>query len=356
MTSALLSLTAHQGHLTRATQNLATALSNGSSSADAIAHAVNRLERQLDRYVDSQMAAAVLCADEGQVALLDRRVDGAITAAEIQLGQAAKMKSTMHTTSSSTVAKSVPKKVTFRPLDHDNVQLWMRQVEDVFDVMGIDNQLSRFTTLTTLLNDSEATVIQTVTMADPRPPDVFDQAKRLLLARYERPVHERLSRAIAMEGFEADESPSQWLARFRQTRGECTIDDLDRWALIRRMPPSLHPTIEAMQPPPPLEEFVKHADRLIKTVEKQNLSVCAISSTTNDIPTVEAEVQAITDNRKKNSKVKVAKRQSGQQNRVCWFHKRFGNDAHTCEGDWCIGCKEGLAVRQHKRQGNEQGE
>ena len=102
MTSALLSLTAHQGHLTRATQNLATALSNGSPSADAIAHAVNWLERQLDRYIDSQMAAAVLCADEGQVALLDRRVDGAITAAEIQLGQAAKINSTKPSTSSST--------------------------------------------------------------------------------------------------------------------------------------------------------------------------------------------------------------------------------------------------------------
>ena len=145
MTSALLSLTAHYGHLTRATKNLAVTLSNVSPTADAIAHAVNRLEKQLDNYIDSQMAAAVLCADEDQVALLDRRVDEDITAAEIQLQHAVQMNGTTPATSSSTVTKSAPKKVTFRPLDHNNIQLWVRQVEDVFDAMGIDNQLNPFT-------------------------------------------------------------------------------------------------------------------------------------------------------------------------------------------------------------------
>ena len=357
MASAMLSLTALHGHLTRATKNLAATLSDASSTADAIAHAKSKLEKQLDKYIEAQMAAVELCADEDEVTLLDRRVDEGINAAEVQLRHAAQRNTITPSTSSSTVMTSVPKKVTFRPLDHDNVQLWMRQVEDVFDAMGITSQLNRFTSLTTLLNDSEANVIQTVTMADPRPPDVFDQAKRLLLARYERPVHERLSRAIAMAGFEADESPSQWLARFRQTRGECNIEDLDRWALIRRMPPSLHPTLEAMQPPPPLDEFVKHADRLIKTVSKQNLSISTIPDTTACATSSgEADVQAITANRKKKPKVNVMKHQSRQQNCVCWFHERFGNKAHTCEGNWCVGYKEGLTLRQHKRQGNDQGE
>ena len=67
-----------------------------------------------------------------------------------------------------------------------------------------------------------------------------------------------------MDGFEEDEMPSQWLARFRQTRGDCSIDDLDRWALVRQMPHVLHPTLDALQPAPSLDEFVKHADRLIK--------------------------------------------------------------------------------------------
>ena len=65
----------------------------------------------------------------------------------------------------------------FRPLDHDNIRLWVRQVEDVFDTMFITSQLNKFRTLTTLLSADEATVIQDLTLAQSRPDDVFEQAK-----------------------------------------------------------------------------------------------------------------------------------------------------------------------------------
>jgi hypothetical protein len=76
-------------------------------SAESIAH-VEGLQKQMDKFIERQMETVELCANS---------VRG-------------------------------PQKVTFRPLDHDNVQLWTRQVEDVFDTMGIDGQLNRFTTLT----------------------------------------------------------------------------------------------------------------------------------------------------------------------------------------------------------------
>ena len=238
-------------------------------------------------------------------------------------------------------------------MDHDNVLLWIRQVDDVFDTMRIDEQLNRFTTLTTFLNDSEATVIQDLTMTDPRPHDVFDQAKQLLCARYDRPVHERLTRAMAMGGFDTDESPSQWLARFRQTRGNCSIDDLDRWALIRHMPLSLHPTLDALQPPPTLEEFVKHADRLIQTVTRSNIPVNAVASgtiSTNQVTDTDVHVMF-----PKSRPTKTRTYQNMKQKNVCWFHERFKKESHTCEGDWCIGYKKGIVVRQHRRPGNDQG-
>ena len=65
-------------------------------------------------------------------------------------------------------------------MDHENVRLWTRQVEDVFNSMGIKQQLEQFITLTTLLNEEEATVIQDLTMAEPRPDNVFDQARKNL--------------------------------------------------------------------------------------------------------------------------------------------------------------------------------
>ncbi len=252
MVTALLSLTALQGHVTRATSNLSETIGMDSVTAESITHAVNKLEKQLDKYIERQIEIAELCANEEQVLLLNSRVERTIGISDTQLRNAVRIKSTIAAVPCVTNIVRAPKKVTFRPLDHDNVQLWMRQLEDVFETMGIDGQLNRFTTLTTLLNDSEATVIQDITMTDPRPQDVFSQAKELLCTRYDHSVHERLTRAIAMRGFDTDESPSQWLARFRQTRGNCTIEDLDRWALIRHMPTALHPTLDALQPPPNL--------------------------------------------------------------------------------------------------------
>lgn len=272
-----------------------------------------------------------------------------------ELRNAVRIQSNISVKSPATYSNRGPKKVTFRPLDHDNVQLWIRQVEDVFDTMGIDGQLNRFTTLTTLLNDLEATAIQDLTMTDPRPRDVFNQAKQLLYARYDRPVHERLTRAIAMGGFDTDESPSQWLARFRQTRGKCSIDDLDRWALIRHMPVTLHPTLDALQPPPTLEEFVKNADRLIQTVTRSNMPVNAVASfATHDNPVPETDVHVMFSNSKRPTNTKKCR--NVKQKSACWFHERFKNEAHTCEGNWCIGYKNGISVRQHKRSGNDLGE
>ena len=355
MTSALLSLTALQGHVTRATNNLSETLTLDNLTAESIAHAVDRLQKQMDKFIERQMEIVELCADEQQVAILDTKIDRIITLSDAELRNAIRIQCNISVAPPFANSVRRPTKVTFRPLDHDNVQLWTRQVEDVFDTMGIDGQLNRFTTLTTLLNDSEATVIRDLTMTDPRPHDIFDQAKQLLYARYDRPVHERLTRAIEMGGFDTDESPSQWLARFRQTRGKCTIDDLDRWALIRHMPISLHPTLDALQPPPTLEEFVKHADRLIQTVTRSNTAVNAVSSTaTSDNLVSEADIHVMSSNFKRQKKMK--KHQNMKQKSVCWFHERFKNEAHTCEGDWCIRYKEGISVREHKRPGNDRGE
>ena len=355
MHSAFLSLTALQGHVTRATNNLSQTLGMEGPTKESITHAVDKLEKQLDKYTEQQMETVQLCADEKQVAVLEARVNHTISLSEELLRKAIRIKSNISEITPVINTTGGPKKVTFRPLDHDNVKLWIRQLEDVFDTMGINGQLNRFTTLTTLLNDSEAMVIQDITMSDPRPENVFDQAKHLLTVRYDRPVHECLTRAIAMGGFDTDESPSQWLARFRQTRGKCSIDDLDRWALMRRMPSSLHPTLDALQPPPTLEEFVKHADRLIQTVTRSDVPVNVVSvPQASGSLSPENDIQAIYP--KSRIRVKAKKRQHSTKKCVCWFHDRFGKDSRTCEGEWCLGYKDGITIHQNRRSGNDQGE
>ena len=349
MSQSLKKFAVLQGHVTRAKNNLLQTLAQADLTQDSIQHAINSLEQKLNTYHETQVDIAALCCDADQVDVLEKRVNSVVTDADADIRKAVTKKANLGlpATPASVISKG-PKKVSFRDLDHDNVRFWIRQVEDLFDTMGIISQLNRFTTLTTLLSASEATVIQDLTMSEPRPDDVFDQAKILLFARYDRPIHERLTRAITMGSFEPDELPSQWLARFRQLRGKCEIDDLDRWALMRQMPSVLHPTLDAIRPEPALDAFVKHCDRLIKTLTSSASQV----NVTSDNDTYMDGQNTYHVNKSRQSNNSNARR----QNIICWFHKRFSAKAHTCEGTWCSMYTEGLTIRKYCRSGNGQGE
>ena len=53
---------------------------------------------------------------------------------------------------------------------------------------------------------------------EPRPINVLDEDKAMLFARFDRPINERITRAINRTGLQEDELPSQWLARFCQNQ------------------------------------------------------------------------------------------------------------------------------------------
>ena len=113
------------------------------------------------------MDAAALCADATQLTVIDEWMNSIVTDADAVLRDAVTRKGKL-TLIPAPITPRGPKKVLFRPLDHDNIRLWMRQVEDVFDTMYITSQLNKFTTLTTLLSADETTVIQDLTLSQPR--------------------------------------------------------------------------------------------------------------------------------------------------------------------------------------------
>ena len=63
-----------------------------------------------------------------------------------------------------------------------------------------------------MLLTEEAYVVRDLTLlGSERPGDVFDTARTLFVQRFELTVHQRLTRALAMGGIEANEKPSQWM-------------------------------------------------------------------------------------------------------------------------------------------------
>ena len=159
--------------------------------------------------------------------------------------------------------------ISFRPMTHDDFHLWFMQLDDVFSSQGITSQITKFAALTTLLTEDEAYVVRDLTlMGDDLPMDVFDAAKRLFIHQYELTVHQRLSQAFAMGGIQADEKPSQWLARLRHNGGEWDREDVERCALFRQLRTALRTAFEVPTPQLTMKELLNKADDLFATLAR----------------------------------------------------------------------------------------
>ena len=81
-------------------------------------------------------------------------------------------------------------------------------------------------------------------MGEERAANVSDAAKTLFIERYEPTVHQRLTHAMAIGGIATGEKPSQWMVRFRQVDGSWDREDIEHWALLRRLPPLMNTSLE----------------------------------------------------------------------------------------------------------------
>ena len=91
-------------------------------------------------------------------------------------------------------------------------------------------------------------MVRDLTLGCERPVDVFDTARMLFVQRFELTIHQRLTRAFTICGVDVNKKPSQWMARFRHASGDWTRDDVQRCALLRRLPSSLRTTLEMPSP------------------------------------------------------------------------------------------------------------
>ena len=228
-------------------------------------------------------------------------------------------------------------------MTHEDIYLWFMQLEDVFVVQGIVAQVTKFAALTTLLTEEEALVVRDLTMlGDVRPSDVFNEAKLKFGQRYRLTVDQRINGALAMGGIDTDEKPSQWIARFRHTGGDWNREDIERWALMRRLPPSLRTTLELPTPQLSMDALLVKADSLYATLPSTSVSVI------DEVPELTAVVYACDGPATNASLVNLAGKGSvwkqkfgnasggrGKAGKQCWYHVKFGDDAHFCSGPPC---------------------
>ena len=153
--------------------------------------------------------------------------------------------------------------------------------------------------------------------------DVFDTARMLFVQRFELTIHQRLTSAFAIGGVDVNEKPSQWMARFRHASGDWTRDDVERWALLRRLPSSLRTTLEMPSPPLSMAEVLRKADVTLPTTTVSSISEAPTELATAvyacDVPAV----NALFRNRgsgKGSTEYKIP----SSEGQLCWYHLSSG--------------------------------
>ena len=165
-----------------------------------------------------------------------------------------------------------------------------------------------------------------------RPANVFDAAKTVFIERYELTVHQRLTRAVAMRGIATDEKPSQWTVRFRQVGVSWDLEDIARWALLRRLPQSLRTSLELPTPQLSTEELLREVDSLYVTLPQDDT-----------ITEVSAELASAVHAGDLSAVYAIFKGHAGKggtgktqkKGQVCWYHGKFGDEFRNCSGPPC---------------------
>ena len=225
------------------------------------------------------------------------------------------------------------------------------QLEDVFSSQGITSQITKFAALTTLLTEDEAYVVRDLTlMGDDRPMDVFDAAKKLFIHQYQLTVHQRLSQAFAMGGIQADEKPSQWMARFRHTGGEWEREDVERWALFRQLPNALRTALEVPTPQLTMDELLNKADDLFATLPRDTVALVDTHITAAVFTKTPTKRRAMNNESDKHNAGK-----SKQLDTLCWYHRKFGDKARFCSGPPCPRYNPSLPKGRTTESGNAKG-
>ena len=133
--------------------------------------------------------------------------------------------------------------------------------------------------------------------------------------------------------------------------GEWDRGDVERWALLRNVPPSLRTTLELPTPQLSMDELLQKAHTLYVTLP--SATVFAIA----EIPTELAAAVTAGDIPAVNALFKIREGHGGngekkKKQQQCWYHGKFGDESRCCSIPTTLPTISArLAQRSHNRVG-----
>ena len=245
----------------------------------------------------------------------------------------------------------------------EEADLWLLQVACAFDVAGISDSVTKYKLLVANLPTSVASQVRDVISSQPGNFDAICSALRQRLAQSRASRLEALLRHQQL----GDRTPSQLLRDMRgqlSTASDSAVDSsLLRTLFLQRLPQSARAALSLLPEATPLGELAEAADRFLEA-SRSSGAVSAVAAepaapagtgatAAAGTPDLAAALMSLTavisrldaSHRRLEETVYGGRARPGRSRRqsrspsvsrdgraqgYCWYHRRFGAEAHKC--------------------------
>lgn len=232
-----------------------------------------------------------------------------------------------------------------------NPRIWFVQLELYFRNQRITSQNSRFEVLSTLLPEKVALEVIDI-LQDPPTTDAYNILKEAILARTAASEEACLQRLLS--GVElGDRTPSQLLRHMRTLAGSNRVNDsVLRSLWIKCLPSNTRLILSAQEEGTTLDALAKTADKVHECFFSTGVNALSTPSTSQEtqsdriqqlidkMDAFDARLNAISQQQaprsRRNSRPRSRSRATDpkpsnlQGHGVCYYHRRFGDNARKC--------------------------
>lgn len=225
-------------------------------------------------------------------------------------------------------------------------QVWFAQVEAQFTTRGITQQRTKFDHIVASLGPEYATEIRDLILQPPAE-SPYDTLKQHLIQRTAASEQRRLQQLFNAEEL-GDRKPTQLLRRMQQLLGD-KAGALDsafiRELFLQRLPANVRMVLASTPDTANLEDLAQLADKIAE-VAAPSIAAVSTPQLTEELERLRAEVASLkgivkslpqyTSHRRSRSRGRDQSRgrspspQPPSEPPICWYHRRFGNDAKKC--------------------------
>ena len=224
-------------------------------------------------------------------------------------------------------------------------QVWFAQVESLFATRGIRNQEAKFHHVISSLSSEYASEVRDLILTPPADTP-FDTLKTRLVQRTQISEQKRVRLLLSEEEL-GDRQPTQLLRRMQQLLGEHHMDEqLFRELFVARLPHIAQQVLATCHETLPLSELAAMADRILAVTTSHAVNLVQHSATSamqDAITAPQEQVTSLTtavERMAKNSQRGRSRTRSQPRSRApspanpgtCFYHARFRDKAHRCEG------------------------